>query len=144
MWKCKICGAAVAPNATAVLAHYEKKHFSTFLKNRDTIQRLPKAFIKEVTAGSKSDDPKKAKTEEVYPRYYSDPDRNRETNIKWLVDRIRDYTLFFEYREAVPFTCPCCNRTLSVGKRLRQDGKEQVDVCLDCFKAARRIIKGGK
>lgn len=140
MWKCKICGATVAPNTNAVLAHYEKKHFSTFLSNRDTIQRLPKAFIKEVTEGGKKAAAEDTR-EEKLPRYYTDPDRNRETNIHWLVERIRDYTLFFEYREQKPFTCPCCNRTLTQGKRLRQDGKEQVDVCSECFKAARRIIK---
>ncbi|MBR1809047.1 MAG: hypothetical protein IJ776_06640 [Paludibacteraceae bacterium] len=140
MWKCKICGATVAPTPSAVAEHYEKHHFSVFAKNGADIRRVPKAFVKEV-----SNDLQKGQQQSVASepkKKNADPAKNRAENMQWLVDRIkdidRDHT--FERQEKKAFDCPCCGRTVVNGKRLKHSREDYVDICYDCFKAARKII----
>ena len=142
MWKCKICGATVAPTAAAVAEHYEKHHFSVFAKNGNDIRRVPKAFLKEVNADQAKANQKNVSGVGEPKKKNADPARNRAENIQWLVDRIkdidRDHT--FERQEKTAFDCPCCGRTVINGKRLKHSREDYVDICYDCFKAARKII----
>ena len=152
MWKCKLCGATVAPTASAVLAHFEKAHFSIFLSKQSELRRIPKAFLKEVVPGAqKTEEPKpKIEPKKVIVQTPSQQETNalrfRNQNMDWLIEQIkdidRDHT--FEYREGGEFQCPCCKRTMTAGKRLKHDRDNYIDICHDCFKAARRAITTGK
>lgn len=42
---CRTCGAALAPNSKAIMEHYEKKHYSEFIKNKSIMMAHPLAFI---------------------------------------------------------------------------------------------------
>lgn len=158
MWKCKICGVTVSPVSSAVAAHYEKSHFSVFIKNGSDIRRLPKAFLREVTPGKRTalvtqvtkqivDTAQNIQEVEPSPKKLSDdPIKNRTNNIQWLVENIkdidRDHT--FEYQDKVVFECPCCRREMEKGKRLKRSREDYIDICADCFKAARKIIMNTK
>ena len=142
MWKCKLCGTTISPVSAAVVAHYEKHHFSVFIKNGNDIRRLPKAFLREVTPGKTELPQKDVETGSLPLKRSTDPARNRTLNLNWLVERIkdidRDHT--FERQEKTEFECPCCKRTTVNGKRLKRSREDFVDICYDCFKAARKII----
>lgn len=143
MWKCKLCGAMVAPTSTAVTTHYEKQHFSVFIKNGSDIRRLPKAFLREVTQGKAETQKTPDVEKEITPKKYgADPTRNRQQNLNWLVEKIRDIDRdhTFECQEKKEFECPCCKRIVVNGKRLKHSREDYVDICYDCFKAARKII----
>lgn len=43
---CRICGVALQPTAKAVSEHYEKKHYSDYIRNKAAIQAMPLAFVK--------------------------------------------------------------------------------------------------
>ena len=158
MWKCKICGAVVAPNGTAVSAHFEKHHFSIFLSKSSELRRIPKAFLRDVTPGAEKakpaaatatpdkPEPKKAPKPQTTEQQETNAVRYRTNNLTWLIDQIRDIDRdhTFEYREPHDFVCPCCNRTMAKGKRLKHDRENYIDICHDCFKAARRAITTGK
>lgn len=42
---CRICGAPLAPTSKAVMAHYEKRHYSDFVRNRTTMDAHPQIFL---------------------------------------------------------------------------------------------------
>ena len=142
MYKCKICGATVSPTSTAVAAHYEKQHFSVFVKNGNDIRRLPKAFLREVTPGKPVAATAKAEESNGPQKHSGDPQKNRAKNMEWLGSRVkgidRDHT--FEYQEKKAFECPCCKRIVLNGKCLKHSREDYENICYDCFKAARKII----
>lgn len=42
---CRSCGAALSGTTKAVLEHYEKKHYSEFIKNRSIMSARPYIFV---------------------------------------------------------------------------------------------------
>lgn len=159
MWKCKICSTTVSPTSSAVATHYEKHHFSVFIKNGSDIQRLPKAFLREVTPGKAANTSTQGSesvkdiqskvvdnTTNIAKINSTDPTKNRAANLEWLVENIkdidRDHT--FEYLDKVTYVCPCCKREMAKGKRLKRSREDYIDICHDCFKAARKVIMNPK
>lgn len=42
---CRVCGAPLAPTEKAVTQHYEKKHYSDFVRNRAAMSAHPQIFL---------------------------------------------------------------------------------------------------
>lgn len=146
MWICKCsgCGIGVQPTADAVLAHYEKYHFSEFAHNRDAMRRMPKAFVKDVSA-KEGAVIRAAVTKPVVHRQPKVQDpviiQRRQANLPKIIDYIEEKELIWDNKGSEYFTCVGCGRRLSHGKRIKKSRKDYIDVCPDCYKSARQYMR---
>ena len=141
MWICKCdgCGISVPPTAEAVLAHYERYHFSDYANNRHLMQKIPKAFVKDVSASDivTSRTTNRGTSTPKQPKVQA-PDiiKRRQANLHTIVDYIEEKEVIWTYREDHPFTCAGCKRQLKNGKRIKKSRLDFIDVCYDCYNAA--------
>lgn len=133
---CKCCGVKVSPDAKSVMTHYENKHFSEWVNNRETMSRCPKAFVctaKQITISRDV-----VQRENVIDTTAIQSRKaNKQKIMSILSDGVEDRQ---PYRGNGLFLCPCCNRTLRRGMLLFFGRNNTMTLCYDCYKITKDAI----
>ena len=146
MWICRCtgCGMQVAPTAEAVVAHYEKYHFSEYAHNRAVMQKMPKAFVQDVANNTSISKSTTAKPAVHRAPKTQDPEviKRRQANLHKILDYLEEKEVIWPYRDKSKyFTCACCHMRFISGKRIKRSQKDYIDVCYGCYNEAIRYRK---